>query len=129
MGLKKPSRALIPLHRRPNTNANSDNTTTRGHDSPTCGDYDAENGSECGDDGHNDEDDDCTPITGKDYTQHQFWNYVDDYLNLIHTKLFQDMLDTAARHSKIIWYYSLLLSCYFAHTLIASQGSSTRDCK
>jgi hypothetical protein len=108
-GLKRLSRALVPLCHRPSTNFNSDNagssTANEGRSTPTCG-HNADNLSECGDDGHNNndgDDEDGTPITGKQYTQHQFWNYVDDYLTFIHTELFQKVTDTAARRGKIIW--------------------------
>ena len=36
-------------------------------------------------------------ITKKVYTQHQYWNYVDDYLNLIRLD-FAHIMDHAERH-------------------------------
>lgn len=123
MNLKKPSGALLSLLPR-DTNLNSDNTRTGGC---STSDDNADNVSECGDDGHNNNNnDESIPITGKCYASHQFWNYVDDYLSLVHTESFQHIPDPVARRTKIVWY---ALSLYFAHTLIASQGSSMRHCK
>ncbi|KAF8263308.1 hypothetical protein EI94DRAFT_1807452 [Lactarius quietus] len=106
-GLKKPVAALIPLCQRPNANFNADDPNSRAMTStPACGDENADSYSECGDDGHPDDDDDSTAITGKDYTQLQFWNYIDDYLNLIHTDLFQDVADPVIRRGKVIWFFN-----------------------
>jgi len=110
-GLKKPAVALIPLRRRPNPSFNSDNpnsrATTNGNlSTPTDGDDNMDNYSECGDDGHHNDDDGSTAITGKEYTQLQFWNYVDDYLNLIHTELFQDVTDAVTKRGKVVWFFN-----------------------
>ncbi|KAF8259983.1 hypothetical protein EI94DRAFT_1706654 [Lactarius quietus] len=100
-GLKKPAVALIPLRQHPSANFNADDPNSRAMTStPACGDENADSFSECGNDGHPDDDDDSTAITGKDYTQLQFWNYVDNYLNLIHTNLFQDVADPVTRFFK-----------------------------
>jgi hypothetical protein len=78
---------------------------------PAPCDDDTDDRSECGNDGHTDDNnqDDNSAITGKHYTQHQFWNYVDDYLNFIHTRLFQNLTDPDARRSKVISYDILFL--------------------
>ncbi|KAF8268662.1 hypothetical protein EI94DRAFT_1700075 [Lactarius quietus] len=114
-GSKKPSGLLIPLCQRPNT-SNLDNsslsTTNGGHSTPTHGDHNADDDSNCGNAGHNnnnDDDDDGTAITGKHYTQDQFWNYVDDYLVLIHTELFPSVTDPLSRHRKIAWFFNEVL--------------------
>lgn len=118
MGMKKPSGALIALRQR-KASSNPDNATTGGHGTPTCSDVNEDNISERGDDGHdnNNGNNTITPVTGKDYAAHQFWNYVDDYLVLVHTKLFKDIPDSLDRRNKIVWYD---LAFYFAHTLITS---------
>ncbi|KAH8994570.1 hypothetical protein EDB92DRAFT_1975553 [Lactarius akahatsu] len=72
-GLKKPAGALCPL-REPDL---TDDLAVTGLgddtlDTPTSN-YNMNNG---------DVEDHSSPITGKTYTQQQFWNYVDDYLHL-----------------------------------------------
>ena len=87
-------------------------------------DYGDDN-SDFGDDGHDDHTDNGdVAITGKHYSQHQFWNYVDDYLSFIHTELFQELADPADRCNKVIWYD--LFSYCSANVLIISLGSSGR---
>ena len=68
------------------------------------GDHNIDNYSECGNDGHSGNNDNGIAITGKRYTPNQFWNYVDDYLNFIHTELFKDYMDPATKRNKITWY-------------------------
>ncbi|KAH9079602.1 hypothetical protein EDB83DRAFT_2514103 [Lactarius deliciosus] len=94
-GLKKPAGALCPLHEC----VLSDDLAVAGPgddtpDTPTSIDnYNVNNGNV---------EDHSRPITGKTYTQQQFWNYVDDYLEYIRTELFKDIPDRSTRNSKII---------------------------
>lgn len=48
--------------------------------------------------------DDCTSITGKEYTPQQFWNYVDDYLEHVRTVPLVDVPDPTTREREITWY-------------------------
>ncbi|KAF8257017.1 hypothetical protein EI94DRAFT_1819380 [Lactarius quietus] len=50
-----------------------------------------------------------TAITGKEYMQQQFWNYVDNYLEYIRTVAFADIQDSTARTCKIVWFFNKAL--------------------
>ena len=115
MGLKKPAAACIPLCQCPSTlETPSSRSTTNNTSTPTHGNQNADSLSDQGDDGHYDGDDDdsSTPITGKEYSQHQFWNYVDDYMEFIQTTLFKDMMDPVAHRGKVLWYGIAIISSY-----------------
>lgn len=73
-------------------------------------DNDADTLAEDGHDGDDDrtdnvgvheEEDVDEPITKKVYTQHQYWNYVDDYLDLIRSD-FAHITDRAERHAQMM---------------------------
>jgi hypothetical protein len=126
-GLKKPAAARIPLRQRPSAletpssraTTNNTSTPTRGNrnantGTPTRGNRNADSCSDHGDDGHYDDNDNDsnTPITGKEYSQHQFWNYVDDYMDFIQTTLFKDTTDAVAHRGKVLWYGITIISSY-----------------
>jgi hypothetical protein len=56
--------------------------------------------------GSEDEDDcdDRTAITRKEYTLQQFWNYIDDYLEHVRTVPLVDIPDSTTREREITWY-------------------------
>ncbi|KAH9175920.1 hypothetical protein EDB89DRAFT_2131094 [Lactarius sanguifluus] len=93
-GLKKPAGALCQLRERDPTDDHLA-VTGPGDDTPD---------TPTGIDNYNVDKDveDDGPITGKQYTQQQFWNYVDDYLEYIRTDLFKDIPDRPTRNSKIM---------------------------
>ena len=99
---------LVPLRRRPNSTPclvdpgddDSETLATSGHHEED-GDIDI-NRTDLGNLGANDDDNDEGPITGKTYTQQQYWNYVDDYLEYIRTELFANITDRSARNAKMM---------------------------
>ncbi|KAH9165168.1 hypothetical protein EDB89DRAFT_2077155 [Lactarius sanguifluus] len=93
-GLKKPAGALCQLREHDPTDDHLA-VTGLGDDTPD---------TPTGIDNYNVDKDveDDGPITGKQYTQQQFWNYVDDYLEYIRTDLFKDIPDRPMRNSKIM---------------------------
>jgi hypothetical protein len=69
---------------------------------PASGDGN-DNSTEPNLEGDDDDSSSGTPITGKEYTPLQFWNYVDDYLEYIRTVPFASIQDSAERNRKIAW--------------------------
>ena len=101
---------LVPLCRHPNSTPNLvepgdddlETLATSGHNEED-GDNDnnrTDLGNLRADDDDDDEDDNKGPITGKTYTQQQYWNYVNDYLEYIRTELFADITDRSVRNAK-----------------------------
>jgi hypothetical protein len=73
--------------------------------------------------------DDSIAITGKEYTPLQFWNYIDDYLEYVHSVPYKDIRDSAARKHKIDWYGFTISIHFIGDCLIVSSGSSRWHCK
>jgi hypothetical protein len=113
MGLKKVPGALVPLHKLPKSTPEA-----RDNDSETVA-ADGHNGDDDGinNTGVDDEDgeDDQGPITGKTYTQQQYWNYVNDYLEYIWTDHFTKVVDHSARQSEILQCVLILVLVSFIY--------------
>ncbi|KAH8991026.1 hypothetical protein EDB92DRAFT_1816532 [Lactarius akahatsu] len=116
VGLKKPVGALASLNKDRGSDASSV--------SPMPG------GSNNNMDNSGNDDDDGLQITEKWYAQQQFWVYVDDYLDLIHTRLFWDLTDPTERHNKIVWFFNEALQVdilnYKDGTKISASPSGTQ---
>ena len=117
---------LVPLRRRPNSTPNlmeprdndSETLATEGHNEDGDNNNDKTNSDDVRADDDNDEDEGL--ITGKTYTQQQYWNYVDDYLEYIRTELFADVTDHSARNAKMTQCILIVVSHPFQfanHTL------------
>ncbi|KAH9028852.1 hypothetical protein EDB85DRAFT_2147632 [Lactarius pseudohatsudake] len=105
-GLKKPVGALCELRKR-NPTDNLTGVAGPGDDTsdtPSQADNDGRNVDNSGWNNEDSEDDPdpSGPITKKQYTHQQFWNYVDDYLEFIRMDLFRDIADRTERNSNII---------------------------
>lgn len=120
--MKKTPGALVPLRRRPNSTPevrdnDSETVATDGHDGDDSVRVDEEDGV-----------DDQGPITGKMYTQQQYWNYVDDYLEYIRTTLFTDIMDRSERQSQMLQCVLILVLVSFT-LLITLLGCSMKHCR
>ncbi|KAF8266579.1 hypothetical protein EI94DRAFT_1802961 [Lactarius quietus] len=111
--LKKPAGALIPLCKCPKNTRNLVGLKSNELDalSASMSVSEGASGDEDDDGIENDleggsDNDTNIAITGKEYTPLQFWNYVDDYLEYIHTVLFAGIQDPAARDRKIAWFFN-----------------------
>ncbi|KAH9032840.1 hypothetical protein EDB84DRAFT_1561854 [Lactarius hengduanensis] len=105
-GLKKPVGALCEL-RKCNPTDNLTGVAGPGDDTsdtPAQADDDGRNvdNSDWNNENSEDDPDPSGPITKKQYTHQQFWNYVDDYLEFIWMDLFHDITDRTERNSNII---------------------------
>ncbi|KAN0125419.1 hypothetical protein V8E53_015506, partial [Lactarius tabidus] len=114
--LKKPAGALRPLRKRPNHTCNLVGLKSNELDTlsasmseslgaPASGDGN-DNSTEPNLEGDDDDSSSGTPITGKEYTLLQFWNYVNDYLEYIRTVPFASIQDSAERNCKIAWSFN-----------------------